>query len=185
MASREQTFYPPTERNPETLQLYRKQSWWQIIFPVVLTALLMIGLVVGLFMVTRADGLSVAADYALILLLLPVIVGSLLVLAAIIALIYYASKALSSMAPYTYVAYKYMRQIHQKTDEITDQAAHQVIAFKGTVMGINLYLKERGLLTKDGAASKAGEPTMVAPNGAQKHAPDTNKQSSDHIEEVK
>src|SRR5512138_2678207 len=82
--------FSPTARNPKTEARFRRQSWWQITFPVLAVTVLVLGCVVGLFFMTGTPGVSVIADYSVILLSLPVLVIGLIALVVTIALTYLA-----------------------------------------------------------------------------------------------
>lgn len=136
----------PTARNPETLARFRRETWWQITFPMLVLTLLLLGGVVALVFWQGAGGASVVADFSLALLILPLLVLGLLALGLIVGLIYLVMVAIEKLPRYTYVA-------HQKTFMARDfvvGAANKItgviISVRAIFDGILRFLTQRGLV---------------------------------------
>ncbi len=136
----------PTEVNPETAQLHRKEWWWQVLIPVIVLALLGVGSIV-LMLITEGSGdLSVVADYVTILMLLLVVIVWLPVAALLIYLVTLLHKANKGLSPYAFIAQKALKQVYEVTEEYTTKAAETVISFKAFMSGVTMYLKARGMM---------------------------------------
>ncbi len=133
--------FSPTARNPKTEARFRRQSWWQITFPVLVVTILLFGCVAGLFFMTGVPGLSVVADYSVILLSLPTIIIGLIVLIVTVALIYLVMILLRRIPPYTFVAHQYFDKVHDTVVGFTKKITGAVIGFLSVLSGISLFLK--------------------------------------------
>jgi hypothetical protein len=140
---------PPTERNPVTTARFRRESWWQIQFPVLLVALLAVGAVVALAVWGGGDAIQAVAAYSLSLLLIPALVVVLLLVGIGGALVYLMFKLLRLVPPYANVAQQELKGVHQWVDQATNRLAGGLIAVRSTLAGINTYLRREGYLSKD------------------------------------
>lgn len=130
-----------TARNPVTEARFRRQSWWQITFPVVAVAILLVGCIVGLFFMTGAPGVSTVADYSVILLSFPAIIMCLVVLVVTVALTVLVMILLRRIPPYTFVAHQYFGRVHDAVAGLMGKITGAVIGFLSIVSGISLFLK--------------------------------------------
>jgi hypothetical protein len=133
--------FSPTARNPVTEARFKRQSWWQITFPVVAVTILLLGCVVGLFFMAGAPGVSVIADYSVILLSFPAVIIGLVVLVVTVALTYLVMVLLRRIPPYTFVAHRYFDSVHNKVASLMDKITGAVIGFLSILSGISLFLK--------------------------------------------
>src|SRR5688572_22405043 len=85
---------------PSTVRA-RREGFWQITFPVILVALIFIGLVVGLFFWKGPEGISIIADLSLMVVILPTCAVGLLITGLIAGIIYGVSWASNNVWPYT------------------------------------------------------------------------------------
>ena len=83
-----------------SVRKHRKQRFWQVIFPVIVVLLMMIGF--GVFVI-RADvgETSLWSDIALIWLLAPLLILALVFLAVAIVMIYLLDRLTKGIPPYT------------------------------------------------------------------------------------
>jgi hypothetical protein len=144
---------PPTERNPVTTARFRRESWWQIQFPVLLVTLLAIGAVVSLAIWGGADAIHAVSAYSLILLLIPALVMVLLLVGIGGALVYLMFKLLRLLPPYANLAQQELKGVHQWVDQATNRLAGGLIAVRSTMAGINAYLRREGYLSQDDEAT--------------------------------
>ena len=140
---------PPTERNPVTTARFRRESWWQIQFPVLLVALLAVGVVVSLAVFGGADAIHAVSAYSLTLLLIPALVAALLLVGIGGALVYLMFKLLRLLPPYANLAQQELEGVHQWVDQATDRLAGGLIAVRSTLAGINTHLRREGYLSQD------------------------------------
>lgn len=149
----------PTERNPITEKNFKRDSWWQITFPVLVVTLLSIGLAVVLYFFRGAGGTSIIADYTLIILLIPALVVVLVVFGALVGLAVILGKAIRGIPPYTNSAQQFLQKTHSVVDKTSTQVASGVISARSAMMGVNLYLAQRAANgSTDGAGSKQTRP---------------------------
>jgi heme/copper-type cytochrome/quinol oxidase subunit 2 len=93
----------------ESYKRHRKQLAWQIILPMVLSVVLCIALIVLIGFATFRDGGDVArwAAISTIWIVVPIMIGSLIVLALLGGLVYLMAKLLHIMPTYTALAQDY------------------------------------------------------------------------------
>ncbi|MCC6904223.1 MAG: hypothetical protein IT326_00170 [Anaerolineae bacterium] len=158
-------FVPPTEHNPVTAARFRREAWWQVTFPVLLVTFLLIGVVVALFVFSGPVGTSVVADYALIFVLLPALVGGLMILALLVGLIVLMARLIEGLPPYAYVAQKGMAKAYSVTDsvmqKITSFAITVVGAINGLVYFVTLKIRELQALIEHQQARPTGGSTSA------------------------
>ncbi len=135
----------PTERNPETTARFRREGWWQIIFPVILVTLIAIGLTILVIVGGGAVGTSVVADYSLILLLLPTILCGLPAAGLLFWLVSLLGKGLAGVPPYAFSAQQALKRVYESVDRATDRAASAVITLRSIVTGLTAYARARGV----------------------------------------
>jgi hypothetical protein len=140
---------PPTERNPVTTARFRRESWWQIQFPVLLVALLAVGAVVSLAVFGGADAIRAVSAYSLTLLLIPALVAALLLIGIGGALVYLMYKLLRLVPPYANTAQRGMDDVHRWVDDATNRLAGGLIAVRSTLAGINTFLRREGYFSDD------------------------------------
>jgi len=134
----------PTERNPKTMARFRRETWWQITFPMIVVVVLLLAGVAGLFVWRGAGGVSVVADYSMILLLIPLLFLGIIGFAIMIGLIYLVGQAMHLIPPYTYVAQKATFSVRDQVVSIAQKITNFVIGIRSFLDGIGHFMKERG-----------------------------------------
>jgi hypothetical protein len=148
------------ERNPKTTARYKHESWWQVVFPIVLlTGLLtlFVALILPLFGVA---GASVMADYSFAFIFVLVTAfwfGGVIVIGG---LIYAMAKALEVVPPNTYKAQKALKTARDVTDEYTDKMAHAIIEQRSRAVGAATLLEK---LNADAPKPKQKRPEPAPP----------------------
>jgi hypothetical protein len=94
----------------ESYKRHRKQLAWQIILPVVLSAILIIALIVLINIATFRDGGDVGrwAAISTIWIVVPIMIGLIIMLALLGGLVYLMAKLLNIMPTYTGMAQDYV-----------------------------------------------------------------------------
>ncbi len=118
---------PTGARLPSTLR-HRREVFWQIVFPVTVVALLSLGSVVALYMLTGPDGTSVVADYSLILVLVPTCSMGIILLLINIGLIYLIVLLLRHVPGYTNSAQRKMQGVYVTVDSFTDKLMSGIVS---------------------------------------------------------
>src|SRR5574341_2520524 len=112
---------------PSTLR-FRRQSFWQIIFPVIVVALLALGAVVALYLVTGKTGTSVVADFSLILVILPACLLVVVFLVINVALIVLLRLMITRIPRYTNAAQRKMQGTHVGVDSFANKLTSGVLS---------------------------------------------------------
>ena len=127
---------------------HRKQRMTQIILPVVLSAVLVIGMILLISVVTFKYGGDVSrwAEISTIWLTIPIIVAGLIFLAILMGLIYLLVRVLGVLPYYTSLAqdYIYIAQIYIVRG--ADMAVKPIIALGGTLEKIKAFFERIGTL---------------------------------------
>ena len=127
---------------------HRKQRMTQIILPVALSAVLVIGMILLISVVTFKYGGDVSrwAEISTIWLTIPIIVAGLIFLAILMGLIYLLVRILGVLPYYTSLAqdYIYIAQIYIVRG--ADMAVKPIIALGGTLEKIKAFFERIGTL---------------------------------------
>ena len=146
----------------ESTHKHKRQSFWQILFPIILVSLMAIAGLVLIPIFLLAPGASVMADLSLAVLICPAAILALLPLALIAGLIYGFGWLHDNTAPITNQAQYVMKQVHGTTDRVTKQFASALIGVGAWFGGIGNALNKWGLNGK----SNGDEPESPT-NGSQ------------------
>ena len=121
---------------------HRKQRTTQIILPVVISTLLMIGLIVLISFSTFNSGGDVSrwAAISTIWIIIPILIGGVIVLAMLIGLIYLMARALSGLPYYTGLAQDYIYIARGYIIRGADMAVKPVIALEGYIENVKEFL---------------------------------------------
>jgi hypothetical protein len=124
-------------------QLHRKQRNTQIILPVVLGGLLMVGMIVLISLATfRSNGdVGRWAAISTMWIIIPILLGGLIVLAILIGLIYLMARALGALPHYTGIAQDYVYIARGYIIRGADMAAKPVLALGGFIENIKAFLE--------------------------------------------
>ncbi len=152
----------PTARNLKTQSKFRRETWWQIVFPMLVVVLLMVACAAGIFVAQGPVGLSVVADYSLILLIIPMLLAGLFALAAVVGLIYLTGLGIDKLPPYAYLAHRSASAVQSRVQGVANAITGFVIAARAFIDGIVRFVHERlqapaGTQTGGEAPAKGGE----------------------------
>lgn len=113
----------------------RREGFWQITFPVLLVALIFIGLIVGLFFWRGTEGVSIVADFSLMIVILPTCAVGLLITGMVAGVVYGVSWATKNIWPYTNIAQRGMNRTYRTVSKVTDQFTGLMIGGLAMVSG--------------------------------------------------
>lgn len=139
----------PAPRNPDTQKQHRKEAFWQIFFPVIFATLFIIAVTVVLVYFSGNAGASVAADYAILLLLTPLIFVGLILFVIVVGLMWVMNKGLTSVSSPAYIAQQYIKQATGIADDATDRLAEALIRAKSTMAGVVKGLRREGIVNEE------------------------------------
>lgn len=128
----------------ESYKRHRKQLFWQIIFPMVLTSLLLIALIVVVNIATFRDGGDVGrwAAISTIWIVIPIMIGLLIVLALLGGLVYLLQKLLNITPTYTGMAQDYVYIAQGYIKRATEALVKPVLQLNGILAGINAFFEK-------------------------------------------
>ena len=120
---------------------HRKQRLTQVILPVVLSALLFIGMIVLVSFATfQSDGdVGRWAAISTIWIVIPIIIAGLIFLALLVGLIYLMARALGALPYYTGLGQDYVYKAQAYITRAADMAVKPIIAFGGTLENIKAF----------------------------------------------
>lgn len=137
---------PPRKVRSESLARFRRESWWQVTFPVIAASVLALAAVILVIVLGGPQAASVVADYSLMLVILANLILGLVLLAVLAVLIYLTTALLRATPPYTNAAQQLMDRVYRWVDRQTERIARLVIVIRSTLVGINTYLRSRGIV---------------------------------------
>jgi hypothetical protein len=122
----------------ESYKTHRREMIWQIVFPVVLTALLMVGLIVLINVATFQQGGDVArwAAVSTIWVVIPVMIAGLVFFVLLAGLIYLLAKLLTITPKYTGIAQDYVHKAAAYIKRGTEMAVRPVLFIDGLGAGV-------------------------------------------------
>ncbi len=123
-------------------QLHRKQRTMQIILPVVIGSLLMIGMIVLICIATFKSGGDVGrwAAISTMWILIPVLIAGLILLAILIGAIYLMARALGALPHYTGLAQDYIFKARGYILRGADMAAKPILAINEVLETVKAFL---------------------------------------------
>jgi len=124
-------------------QLHRKQRTTQIILPMVISALVMIGMVVLISFATfKSNGdVSRWAAISTIWIVIPILLAGLIVLAILIGLIYLMARALGALPHYTGIAQDYVYIAQGYIIRGADMVVKPMIALEGFIEKVKAFFE--------------------------------------------
>jgi hypothetical protein len=124
-------------------QLHRKQRTTQIILPVVISALILIGMIVLISLATFNSNGDVSrwAAVSTIWIVIPILIAGLILLAILIGLIYLMARALSALPHYTGIAQDYVHIAQGYIMRGADMVAKPIIAFEGFIGNVKAFFE--------------------------------------------
>ena len=120
---------------------HRKQRMTQIILPVAISMLLMIGMIVVISLSTFNSGGDVGrwAAISTIWIIIPLLLAGLILLAILIGLIYLMARALGALPHYTGLAQDYVQLARAYIIRGADMVADPIIAIDGYIENIKEF----------------------------------------------
>lgn len=127
-------------------QLHRRQRNLQIILPVVLSALALIGMTVLVSFATFRQGGDVGrwAAVSTIWIAIPVLIAGVITLAILIGLVYLMARALDTLPRYTGIAQDYVNIARGYIIRGADMVVKPVIAFEGFIERAKAFFERIG-----------------------------------------
>lgn len=125
----------------ESYRRHRKQVGWQIILPVLLSAVFCIALIVLIWFATFRDGGDVArwAAVSTIWIVVPIMIGMLIVLALLGGLVYLMARLLNIAPNYTALAQDYVHKAAGYVKRGADAAVKPVLFVDGLGASIRTF----------------------------------------------
>jgi hypothetical protein len=126
-------------------QKHRKDLVWKIILPVLLSAVLCIGLIVLINVVTFGSGGDVArwAAISTMWIAIPTMLGMLILLALLVGIIYLLAKLLNITPNYTAMAQDFFHLIQSYAKRGADAVAKPIITLDSIGAGISRLFGKR------------------------------------------
>jgi len=127
----------------ESYLKHRKDLTWKIIFPVVLSAVLCVALIVLINIATFRDNGDVArwAAVSTIWIAIPIIIGMLIVLALLGGLVYLMAKLLNVTPTYTGLAQDYVNKVVVYIKRAAEAIVKPVIQLNGVLASISAFFE--------------------------------------------
>jgi hypothetical protein len=132
---------------------HRRESFWQITFPIVAIALIFIGLTTALYIIRGAQALSVAADYAAVIVILPMCFLGLLIVALIGAIIFGVVWIQVKIPPYSNRAQRIAGIAYRYVDKAMDIITSFAIGGFAIIGGFINTLQKWGIVPEDNQSS--------------------------------
>lgn len=127
-------------------QLHRKQRNTQIILPIILSVVVLVGLIVLISISTFNQGGDVGrwAAISTIWIIIPILVAGLITLLVLIGLIYLMARALQGLPYYTGIAQDYVYKARGYIIRGADMAAKPILALDGWLESIKAFFGRIG-----------------------------------------
>ena len=127
----------------ESYQKHRRQLVWQIIFPMVLTVVLCMALIVLINIATFRDGGDVGrwAAVSTIWIVIPILIGMLVFFVLLAGLVYLMYKLLNITPTYTGLAQDYVHKAAIYIKRGADAVVKPIIGLNGILASINAFFE--------------------------------------------
>jgi len=124
-------------------QLHRKQRTTQIIFPMVISTLVLIGVIVLISLATFNSNGDVGrwAAISTIWIVIPILLAGLILLAILIGLIYLMARALGALPHYTGIAQDYVYIAQGYITRAADMVVKPVITLEGLIENVKAFFE--------------------------------------------
>jgi hypothetical protein len=128
----------------ESYKRHRKDLTWKIIFPVVLSVVLCIALIVLVNVATFRDNGDVGrwAAVSTIWIVIPIMFGMLIFLALLVGIIYLLAKLLNVTPTYTGLAQDYVRKAAVYIKHAADALVKPVLQLNGILAGVIAFFEK-------------------------------------------
>ncbi|GAB4455347.1 MAG: hypothetical protein OHK0041_19930 [Anaerolineales bacterium] len=125
----------------ESYRNHRRQLFWQILLPIMLTALLCLGLIVLINLAAFRNGGDVArwAAVSTIWIVIPIMIGLVIVLALLAGLVYLMAKLLRVTPTYTGLAQEYVHKAALYIKRGADAAVKPIFLIDGVGASIRAF----------------------------------------------
>lgn len=132
------------ENNSPVDREHRQQELWQIIVPLLVSALIVIGLgiLVGNHFNNQAD-IQKWSSAALIWLTAPALILSILLLVTLIGIIFLVTKLLDILPPYAKIAEHAIDQGKMKIESVTNAAVEPILRLNTYLAGLRALFKRK------------------------------------------
>lgn len=129
---------PKRERNPKTHEIHKRETFWQITFPLILGLVFALVLAVLTFVAATGDGrIAQAADAALIFLIIPLMMFT-LISTIIFAAIAFGVIKLNDVLPfYTKQAQDIFAMVRQQVQMGSDKAVEPILKIQSFFASVN------------------------------------------------
>ena len=136
--------HPPKPVHESYLK-HRRDLTWKILFPVILSAVLCLALVVIINLATFRDSGDVArwAEISTMWIAVPTMLGMLIVLALLVGIIYLLARLLNIAPRYTLIAQDFIYKVESYAKRIADAVAKPVISIDSIGAGISRIFGKR------------------------------------------
>ncbi len=137
----------PAPRNPITKQAHRKQTFWQIAFPMILGGIAILGLAVWVIVVASGGGnVSQAADTSLIFLIIPTMLMAFILLAVLVGLVYGMYRFLRFLPAKFFILQGVFYRLQDSVQKAADKAVEPSLRLKSARAGWQTL--KRGLTSR-------------------------------------
>lgn len=129
---------PTPQRNPETHKKYRRESFWQITFPLLIGVLLILGLAIwSVIAATNGGNVSQPADTSLIFLICPAMIMSIIPLALVGGLAYGVIMLNKNIPFWGFKAQEAMQRVRDGVKTGTDKMVEPIIKYKSKMASLD------------------------------------------------
>lgn len=127
-------------------RLHRKQRNMQIILPIILSTVLLVGLIVLISISTFSQGGDVGrwAAISTIWIIIPILLAGLITLLVLVGLIYLMARALQGLPYYTGIAQDYVYKARGYVIRWADMAVKPILALDGWLESIKAFFGRIG-----------------------------------------
>jgi hypothetical protein len=133
------------QRNPVTQQAHRRQVLWQITVPLVIAAIVIVILAV-LVATGSPQGASLWADIALIWLLIPVMIASLIILVLLAGLVYAVIWLVRTIPAYALQVQNFMIMVVSQVERLGNMIVEPIMrisAFLASLQALGRSLRSK------------------------------------------
>jgi hypothetical protein len=138
---RNQALPPEKQRNPITQEAHRRQTFWQIYFPLILFGVLVICAIVLAILLDDA-GASKWADVSLIYILSLIMVVMLLTMIMLVVTVIYTSKLLKSTPYFFFVIQRYVYILELRVKQASSRAVEPFLRLNSMIAGARVLRKK-------------------------------------------
>jgi uncharacterized membrane protein len=124
-------------------QMHRRQRTTQIILPMVISAVVLVGMIILISLATfKSDGdVSRWAAISTIWIVIPILFAGLIVLVILIGLIYFMARALGALPHYTGIAQDYVYIAQGYITRAADMVVKPMIALEGFIENVKAFFE--------------------------------------------